>query len=246
MDRHRSAATVRAYQTWYELDLQALGADLAEDTDAAARYRTVRDRVARLSPLFANPYFDPASGYHPDVARYESDVYVVNSTRLSEKFTAYNELANAWDNRANTFIVHLTLLAVTLSLYGLSTTLRGFMRSVFITLGTVIAGIVALWALIVTVLPVPSISEAAINAYADGVGKAWYGDTDGAIASFGQALTVKPDYANALYERGNAYYNRRGLPVRTDGFSVRPESRKKRHQPRLESGLDLLHGGPFR
>ena len=198
----------QGYQTWYELDLQALGADLAEDTDAAARYRTVRDQVAGLSPLFANPYFDPASGYHPDVARYESDVYVVDSTSLSEKFTAYNELANAWDNRANTFIVHLTLLAVTLSLYGLSTTLRGFMRGVFITLGTVIAGIVVLWALIVMLIPIPSIPEAAINAYADGVGKAWYGDTDGAIADFDRAVSIKPNYANALYERGNAYYNR--------------------------------------
>jgi tetratricopeptide (TPR) repeat protein len=63
-----------------------------------------------------------------------------------------------------------------------------------------------LWALIVMVLPVPTISEDAINAYADGVGKAWYGDTSGAIADFDRALSIEPNYANALYERGNAYY----------------------------------------
>jgi tetratricopeptide (TPR) repeat protein len=195
-----------AYQTWYELDLQALGADLAGDTAAATRYRAVRDHIATLVPIFATPYFDPASGFGPDVAKYEADTYVVESTRLTEKFTAYNELGNTWDDRASIFIVHLTLLAVTLSLYGLSTTLRGVMRGVFIGLGTVIAVIVALWALIVMVLPVPTISEDAINAYADGVGKAWYGDTSGAIADFDRALSIEPNYANALYERGNAYY----------------------------------------
>jgi len=196
-----------AYQAWYELDLQALGADLAGDTAAAARYRAVRDHIATLSPIFAAPYFDAASGFGPDMSRYESDVYVVESARLSEKFAAYNELGNAWDNRANTFIVHLTLLAVTLSLYGLSTTLRSFMRSVFVGLGTIIAAIVMLWALVVMALPIPSVSEAAINAYADGVGKAWYGETSAAIADFDRALAAQPDYANALYERGNAYYS---------------------------------------
>ncbi len=195
-----------AYQTWYELDLQALGADLAGDTAAATRYRAVRDHIATLVPIFAAPYFDPASGFGPDVAKYEADTYMVESTRLTEKFTAYNELGNTWDDRASIFIVHLTLLAVTLSLYGLSTTLRGVMRGVFIGLGTMIAVIVALWALIVMVLPVPTISEDAINAYADGVGKAWYGDTSGAIADFDRALSIEPNYANALYERGNAYY----------------------------------------
>lgn len=197
----------QSYQTWYELNLLELGADLANDGEAAGRYRAVRDQIAGLSPIFTAPYFDPASGSHPDVSRYESDVYVAESTRLSEKFTAYNELSNAWDGRANTFIVHLTLLAVTLSLFGLSTTLRGFMRGVFVGLGTIIAGIVMLWALIVMVIPVPVVSEDAIHAYADGVSKAWYGDAEGAIADFDRALALKPDYANAYYERGNAYYN---------------------------------------
>ncbi len=178
----------------------------------AARYRAVRDQIARLVPIFDHPYYDPASGYGPDVARYEADTYVVESTRLSEKFTAYNELSNAWDKRANIFIVHLTLLAVTLSLYGLSTTLRGFMRSVFVGLGSIIAAIVTLWALIVMLLPIPSIAEDAIDAYANGVGKAWYGDTDGAIADFDRALRMLPDYANALYERGNAYYDKGDTP----------------------------------
>lgn len=195
-----------AYQTWYELDLQALAAELDGDDAAAARYRAVRDHIATLAPIMSAPYYDPASSAAPNLARYESDAYVVESTRLSEKFTAYNEFSDAWDARASAFIVHLTLLAVTLSLYGLSTTLRGFMRGVFIGLGTLIAGVVVLWALVVMLIPIPAIPEQAIQAYADGVGKAWYGDSNGAIADFDRALALKPDYANAFYERGNAYY----------------------------------------
>lgn len=196
-----------AYQTWYELDLQALGAELAGDDAAAARYRSVRDHITALSPIFGGAYYDPASGYGPNVSKYEADLYVVDSTRLTEKFTAYNKLSNAWSDRAKSFIVHLTLLAVSLSLFGLSTTMRGFMRGVFIALGIVNAGVVVLWALIVMVMPLPSMSEAAIESYANGVGKAWYGDSDGAIADFDQALALEPGYANALYERGNAYYS---------------------------------------
>lgn len=201
-----------AYQTWYELDLQGLGAELAGDTEAAARYRAVRDHIGTLTPLFTAPYYDPNSGYGPDVARYEADTYIIDSTRLSEKFKAYNELSNAWEKRANILIVHLTLLAVTLSLYGLSTTLHGFMRGVFVGLGTVIAVVVALWALVLMLIPIPPIAEDAIDAYASGVGKAWYGETDGAIADFDQALTMLPDYANAFYERGNAYYSKGDYP----------------------------------
>lgn len=195
-----------AYQIWYELDLQALGADLAGDAEAATRYRAVRDHIAALTPIFSSLYFDPASRRSPNIAKYEADTYVVESARFTEKFAAYNRLSKAWDSRANTFVVHLTLLAVTLALYGLSATLRGVMRGVFIGLGTAIAAFVVLWALVVMILPLPSISEEAINAYAEGVGKAWYGDTRGAIADFDRALSIEPDYANALYERGNAYY----------------------------------------
>jgi tetratricopeptide (TPR) repeat protein len=209
-----------AYQTWYELDLQALAAGIAGDAAAAARYRAVRDKIAKLAPIFSAPYYDPNTSSYPDVARYESDVYLVESTRLSEKFTAYNALGDAWDGRAKAFIVHLTLLAVTLSLYGLSTTLRGFMRSVFVGLGTLIAGVVVLWAIGVMLLPVPTIPEQAIEAYAQGVGKAWYGDSQGAIADFDKALNLKPDYANAFYERGNAYYNQGDLAAAISNYEA--------------------------
>src|SRR5574338_1135983 len=128
-----------AYQTWYELDLQALAADLAGDTAAAQRYRAVRDRIASLSPILSDKYFTPGSGLAPHYSAFQADTYVVDSTRLTEKFEAFNEIGDAWDNRSRTFVVHLTLLAVALALFGLSTTISGFMRSAFLVLGSTLA-----------------------------------------------------------------------------------------------------------
>src|SRR5574337_580064 len=88
-----------AYQIWYELNLQTLGAELAGDTAGAQRYRTVRDHILKLSPLISSSqYFDPNSGNTPDSYGYQADTYLVESTRLEEKFQAYNEIGDAWDN----------------------------------------------------------------------------------------------------------------------------------------------------
>lgn len=195
-----------AYQTWYELDLQAIAADLAGDSAAAARYRTVRDRIAGLSPLLSPAYFDANSNLNPNTYGYQADEYVVEATRLSEKFSAYNKIGDAWDERSRTLIVNLTILAVSLSLYGLSITIKGFMRYIFIALGSLAAVVVVVWAGLTMLLPLPRLPEEAINSYANGMGQSWRGDYEGAIQSFDAALSIQPGYANALYERGNAYY----------------------------------------
>lgn len=197
-----------AYQIWYELNLQALGADLAGDTAGAQRYRTVRDHILKLSPLLSSSqYFDPNSDNLPDSSGYQADTYLVESTRLEEKFQAYNEIGDAWDNRSNAFIAHLTLLAVSLSLFGLSATMAGKMRGIFIALGSIIAALVAAWAAFIMLTPLPALPDAAINAYSEGVGLAWRGDYRGAVQKFDAALAEKPDYANAFYDRGNAYFS---------------------------------------
>ncbi len=209
-----------AYQTWYELDLQALGADLADDTAGAQRYRAVRDHILRLSPLLSGKYFDPDSGKAPDSYGYQADTYLVESTRLEEKFQAYNKIGDVWDNRSNAFIAHLTLLAVSLSLFGLSATITGSTRRIFIVLGSLIAVLVAVWAAFVMLNPLPAISDTAINAYSDGVGLAWRGDYKSAIQKFDAALAEKPDYANAFYDRGNAYFSLGDYPAAAANFEA--------------------------
>ncbi len=200
-----------AYQAYYELDLLSVAASNVGDDTAAARYAALRDEVTTLSPLLAAPYFDPATGAL-DVARYEAEVYLVEITALSERFSAASAVKDAWDSKANTYIVHLTLLAVALFLYGLSTTVGGAAtRLVFTSVGTAIALVAAVWTGATYFKPVTDLRDCtaadgtpAIDAYARGVGLAYQEQYEPAIAAFDQALGCAPDYGNAWVARAEA------------------------------------------
>lgn len=196
-----------AFQTWSELNDLALSADTARDDLAGARYRKVRDRVAELSDLLSPEYFDPDSGDWPQLARYETDVYYVEATELTERYTDAAARFDAWGDKANTHIVHLTLLAVSLALFGLSTTLSSHVRRLFIIAGSAISLVTIVWVVATVLRPVDRLPDEAIKAYARGVGLAYRSETGDAIKAFDQALAAAPDYANALYERANAYYS---------------------------------------
>jgi tetratricopeptide (TPR) repeat protein len=197
-----------AYQNWSELNDLAKRAEFAKRDAEAARYRSMRDRLIELSPLLQAPYFNPEDNNSPNLDKYEADVYWVAATALSEHYTDSAAQNQAWDSKARAHTTHLTLLAVALSLYGLSTTISGrIVRWLFVVAGTVISAFTLLWILIVAVWPVDYLSDDAIQAYAQGVGLARQtGDenTQAAIGKFTEALGVEPRYANALYERGNA------------------------------------------
>lgn len=193
-------------QIWREIDLQLIHAQQEQDTLAEARYTALRDRLFQLSPLLGPPYFDPAT-YWPDTARYEAELYLVESTRLSEQFTAQAEIGNAWDNIANVFVIQLTLLAVALALYGLSSNLKGWVRWLFIAVGSGCVVFNLGWMALVLIRPLPNLPDAAINAYAQGVGAVYQYHDQEAVDDFTQALDIHPAYANAYYERGNAYFN---------------------------------------
>jgi tetratricopeptide (TPR) repeat protein len=193
-----------AYQTWYEIDQQVISAEQSGDTGAAERYRALKEEIVPLSPLLTEPYFDATSN-RSDTAKYISDIYLVESTRLAELYEAHSAVGRAWGDMANAFVIQITLLTVTLSLYGLSVTLKGRVRWLFVVVGSGIVVVCVLWMGLVFLQSKPRVSEAAINAYAEGVGLAYQKKFDEAIAAFDKALAAKPDYANAIYERGFTY-----------------------------------------
>ena len=195
------------WRSWSELDSQAVIAADFDDAAAAERYDTVRDRLIGLSPLLAPPYFDPDQDDEPDVAAYEADLYVVNSTYLTERFLATFEMSEAWGDKADTYVAHLTILAVTLFLYGLSVTLLGQVRWLFVVLGSLFALVTVVWVIAVYTRPISIPSEPAIRAYAEGVGRLHQESPEAAIVSFDQALALAPAYADAYFERGNAYFD---------------------------------------
>ncbi len=200
-----------AYQAYYELDLLAVAALTADDEAAARRYEALRDEMLNLSPMLQAPYFDPATG-QLNIAKYEADIYLVEITALQERFAAASAVKDAWDSKSNTYIVHLTLLAVALFLYGLSATISGnFTRWIFAVVGTGVAVFAAGWTVTTFFQPVKDLRECkiadganAIDAYAQGVGLAYQDEYEQAVASFDKALACEPNYINALVERGDA------------------------------------------
>lgn len=160
-----------------------------------------------LSPLLAQPYFDAETGAI-DVARYEADTYVVEITALTEKFVAASSVKDAWDAKANTYIVHLTLLAVALFMFGLAITISTpATRIVFVGAGSLATLVAVVWATSITLQPVPDRREqgSAIDAYARGYGLAYQGRYEQAIDAYNGALSASPDYASAYAQRADAY-----------------------------------------
>ena len=219
-----------AYRTWQELLVEALSAETVGDGRTAERVRNVMTETIRLSEelaaptssstddfaqplptpvpapqLLAAPYFDAMGDQGPDVAGYEADVYVTKRTELSERSRLSGDLNNIWENKANAYIVHLTLLAAALALFGLSLSFSGIARPLFVTVGTAISLITAGSVFAVYAEPVRYIPNAAVEAYARGVGLNWRGDALGAVAAFDEALKLSPGYGNALAGRGEAH-----------------------------------------
>ncbi|MGB8645692.1 MAG: tetratricopeptide repeat protein [Anaerolineae bacterium] len=208
----RSSGTTRvgydrsdAYRAWASLDLQATLADRANDPAALRRYQAVRDRVAKLSPLLAAPYFAPDAAF-PNVSAYEADTYLVSSTTLSEQFTDQAETDELWVKKGDTYILHLSLLAAALALLGLSMAMSRRIRIIFMVTGLILVGVTSVWIVQNYLQPIAPLPDSAIEAYAKGVGLAYQNKNQEAIAEFDKAVAQAPEYGNALYERGNAYY----------------------------------------
>ncbi|MBI2331969.1 MAG: tetratricopeptide repeat protein, partial [Chloroflexi bacterium] len=178
-----------AFQTWQELSWQITAADQNGDTAAVERYQQLQARIIPLSKMLGPQYFDPQAGW-PESFKYEAESYLVESTRLSETYLAESELGNFTDNVADSLIVQITLLTVSLSLYGLSMALKGRPDQAAQDRPQVR----------------PEVDQEAITAYAEGVGLEYQGRYEEAIDKFTLAIQENQYYAKPYYERGLSYY----------------------------------------
>jgi tetratricopeptide (TPR) repeat protein len=195
-----------AYQSYYEYDKLALAAANRDDPEAEARYKSLRDKSLKLSPMMQPPYLN-ADGQAPDIARYEVDLYQVDIARLMEQFGAASEVKLAWDYKANTYIIHITLLAISLFFFGLAATIATRQTRWFFTAFGVVAALWGVsWAATVYFQPVFDLREQgkAIDQYALGVGLAYREKYDEAVVAFDASLKDYPAYASAFKERGHA------------------------------------------
>jgi len=196
-----------AFQTWKELDWQITAAIQNGDKEAEERYRKLQEKIEPLSPIFGAEYFDRFYSY-PDSYKYESDLYLVESTRLSETYLAESELGNFTDNVADSLIVQLTLLTVSLSLYGLSMALRGNIRWLFVAVGSGIVVVCVAWLgwSLIQLTTRPNVNHQSIQSFAEGIGLVHQARDEEAIEKFSLAIQENPRYAKAYYERGLSYY----------------------------------------
>jgi tetratricopeptide (TPR) repeat protein len=190
-----------AYQTWYELDLQISAAKQNGDTDAVERYQQLQEQIIPLSKLLGPQYFNASSPY-PNASKFVAESYLIESTRLSETYLAEAQVGNE-------MIVQITLLTVSLSLYGLSLALKGRVRWLFVIVGSGIVVFCMLWLSwsMLELIGRSQVNQDAISAYAEGVGLSYQGRYDEAIEKFSAAIQENPYYAKAYYERGLAYYS---------------------------------------
>ena len=189
----------------------------------AERLRLARENLRGFSTLLSPPYYDEKSGAI-DVLRFGADYMVAPPVRWTEMQASKDDAAEALEAKSDRYVLIITILAVSLFLFGLSLTLSGRLRFMFGAVGSLIT-LAALVGVIATALAaMPKYSEDAIKNYVDGAGKLYHagvlaqagGDTaqngaevvrraDLATASFCRAVAIKPDYAAAHQALGDTH-----------------------------------------
>jgi tetratricopeptide (TPR) repeat protein len=133
------------------------------------------------------------------------------SYKAAEFDRQYATERDSWSGKSDSFVAVITVLAVALFLLGLSSTITPAVRKGFIIAGGVVAVVATLWGATTFLRSVEKPSSKAIDAYVDalvGVNTAeTKEDYEGAIALLDTAIGERPDYANALILRGNAYFS---------------------------------------
>lgn len=184
------------------LDQQHALATTQGDAAIAAKIDALRDALTVVSPILQPPYADSDTG----ALQYDVDTYVKDAVNAEQYLAASAPLDAAWDSKANTYVVHLTLLAVVLALLGLGVVMVDVPRLLVVSMAVGLTVVTVVWSVRTYVEPVPTINAQAISAYTDAYTRAYVGDNAGALAKYDDAIRLNPDYADAYYERAWIYY----------------------------------------
>ena len=187
-------------------------------TQTVDRLENLMQLTAGFSPLTQPPYLSQPITGSLDLARYYAD-HEYEPTYWKQRREAATAQGNDWNNKASAYVTVLTLLAVSLFLFGLATTIGGRIRGAFVVLGVLIALVGLAWTTITALLPVTIRPEAAMQSFARGHSDLYHasllrgwGYIDQALPLFQSgidqldaALKVDPNYPDAFDERAAAY-----------------------------------------
>ena len=197
-------------------DKGALPAAL-DNRSAAVRIAQTAQEQRNLSLILMPPYFDDQTGIS-NLLQFDAEGQT-KLTIMAEKHAARRAEAVAWGQKSDNYTMTLTVLAVSAFLFGLAVIVGGGMGYLFLAVGNLIAMGAAVAVLATLALPVPRLSDQAMQHYARGFGDAYHAQrleyftahglaierADLAIASLTQAIRLGGDYAAAHKSRGDAH-----------------------------------------
>jgi tetratricopeptide (TPR) repeat protein len=222
--------TLDVVRTWWELQrLTMLAGRRASESVEAAEAQAFEMEAQRLaaavegllgqSDVFAEPYYDAVVRPWPDLNRFWYERLLAPRVLAAEQQAAESAIGQAWNSKSNAYQTVITLVAVTLFLYGLALTVESHLKWGFFALGSANMAFITAWTVLTVVRPVPQIPEAALRAYVDGYIEASnalqleYASShalvperaDRAIAHLNEAIALRPDYAAAYTLRADAF-----------------------------------------
>ncbi len=188
------ASTIRRRHAIAVVGAELLGR--ADRPDEAASWKEASGRLTDVSPLLGD------ANYSDKPELLWNDLYVApNLAALRQQ--AAQESANAWGDKANLYIGVITLLAVALTMLGLSLTVGPGVRRFLVWPAAVLTAACLVGSVVVVVRPVPRTPEEAIQAVGEGDRLAGARDYEGAITAYTRAIELNDGYAAAY--RGRAF-----------------------------------------
>jgi tetratricopeptide (TPR) repeat protein len=174
----------------------ALTGSAAYDRDAESWDQSAQALGDLLAPDVEGSHFD-------DVNQVTSDLLVgprVNALRAD----AQRETAAAWGTKADRYVLGITLLAVALSLLGLSLTVTEGTRRLLVFPAALIAAFAAVISVLAAASEPVVTPDDAVEALAEGDRLMTIGRYDAALQAYSEAIRIHPDYAQAYRARSTA------------------------------------------
>jgi tetratricopeptide (TPR) repeat protein len=164
----------------------------------AEQWREAGESLGGLSPLL-----DP-HGYLDDRQRYLEDLYYqVNLASFRQ--SVQRKTADAWGAKSEQYTAILTVLAIVLSILGLSATFGQRMWRPLVRPGMAVAGACLLLTAAVALPRIPSIGDDVLRQVAEGDRLLAQRRFEAAIQAYSRAIDQQPRYAAAYVKRAGAY-----------------------------------------
>ncbi len=186
-------------------------ARVASSLTGSDAYTTAAQSWDKSAQALANLAVEETGAAHWDDVNLKATERLAGPRVTALQADAQRETATAWGAKADRYVLGITLLAVALSLLGLSLTLAEGIRNLAVVPAVVIT-VFAAGVSLAAAAQQPTVTPAeAVVALAEGDKQMTLGRFDAAIASYTKAIRLRGDYLQAYRARATAHL-RAGSP----------------------------------